>query len=100
MLVRDNPEASRFEILDGEGRIGLTDYRVRQGALAFVHTEIDPSRQGEGVATVLIRGALTEVRMRGLDVLPFCPFVRAFIVEHREFADLVPHDRWGAFGLE
>ena len=100
MNVRDNPEASRFEILDGDERIGFVDYKLRPGTISFVHTETDPSRQGEGVATVLIRGVLTEARMRGLDVLPFCPFVRGFIVEHRDFADLVPGDRWGAFGLE
>lgn len=98
--VRDNPDESRYEILaDGE-RIGLADYRREPGRISLVHTEVDPEHQGEGVASRLIRHALEDARRRDLDVLPYCPFVRAFIEEHPSFLGRVPEDVRGRFGLE
>jgi predicted GNAT family acetyltransferase len=47
----------------------------------------------------LIRLALEDARARGLEVLPFCPFVKAFIERHREFAGLVPEPYREQFGL-
>jgi len=32
-------------------------------------------------------------------VLPFCPFVDAFIKDHREYAELVPEAQRPRFGL-
>jgi hypothetical protein len=55
--------------------------------------------QGRGLADRLIRFALDDARARGLAVLPFCPFVMAFIEGHREFEDLVPEEYRDKFGL-
>jgi hypothetical protein len=32
-------------------------------------------------------------------VLPYCPFMRSWISDHREYADLVPAGRREQFGL-
>jgi predicted GNAT family acetyltransferase len=48
----------------------------------------------------LIAGALDAARAEGLAVLPFCPFVRRFIDEHREYLDLVPAQRRAEFKLD
>ena len=97
--VIDNPEASRYEVFDGELRVGLVEYRRAPHQITFVHTETEPAVQGRGVATLLIEHALDEARAAGLAVLPFCPFVRRFITENDDYLDLVPKDRRGAFGL-
>jgi hypothetical protein len=55
--------------------------------------------QGRGLADRLIRFALEDARARGLAVLPFCPFVKAFIERHREFEALVPNTYREQFGL-
>ena len=97
--VRDDPERERFEArLDGE-LAGFSEYRSKPGLIAFIHTEVDPRFEGHGVGSALIAGALDEVRDRGLDVLPFCPFVKAYIEKHPEYGDLVPISRREAFGL-
>ncbi len=44
----------------------------------------------------LVAFALGEARERGLAVLPFCPFVKAYIQRHREYVELVPADRRSA----
>jgi uncharacterized protein len=79
--------------------LGFTEYRMRPGLIAFVHTEVDERHEGEGLASTLIAGALDDARHRDLAVLPFCPFVNDFIKRHREYVDLVPAQYRERFGL-
>ena len=97
--VTDNPELSRYEIRDDGQLAGFTEYHVHAGIAAFIHTEIAESFGGRGLATELIRSALEDARTRGLQVEPFCRFVRAFIAKNSEFRDLVPADEWARFSL-
>ena len=83
-VVRDNPEELRYEILrDGE-LLGEILYRTRPGAVVLVHTEVEPSAEGQGVGGRLVAGALEDIRSRGLRVVPVCPFVAAYIRRHPE----------------
>ncbi|MBE9375246.1 N-acetyltransferase [Saccharopolyspora sp. HNM0983] len=97
--VVDAPEQHRFEVRTGDEVAGFTEYRLQRGAIAFIHTEIDPRFEGRGLGSTLVRGALDEARRRGLAVLPYCPFVRSFIDGHREYLDLVPEDKHTYFRL-
>jgi predicted GNAT family acetyltransferase len=97
--VVDVPDRSRFEVrVDGEVA-GFTEYRRRPGLIAFVHTLTDPRFEGRGLASELVRTALSEARSQGLSALPFCPFVRAYIAGHTEYLDLVPEDMRAKFDL-
>lgn len=97
--VTDVPERHRFEIhVDGR-RAGLVTYRLRQGRVSFLHTEIDDAYGGQGLAGVLVRTALDAARERGLAVLPYCPYVRAWIGKHPDYLDLVPVERRAEFDL-
>jgi uncharacterized protein len=99
IAVADAPERERYEVsVDGEV-VGFSVYRARPGLIAFTHTEVDESMQGQGLADRLIRFALEDAGQRGLAVLPFCPFVKAFIEHHREFEPLVPEGYREQFGL-
>jgi predicted GNAT family acetyltransferase len=97
--VANAPDRDRYEVsVDGEV-VGFTAYRLRPRLIAFIHTEVDERFQGRGLADKLIRFALEDARARGLAVLPFCPFVNAFIERHREFEALVPDTYREQFGL-
>src|SRR5436305_14094686 len=97
--VANAPDRDRYEIsIDGE-IAGFTAYRARPGLIEFIHTEVDERFQGRGLADRLIRFALEDARAQGLSVLPFCPFVKAFIDRNREFAALVPERNRAQFGL-
>lgn len=88
--VVNNSEQSRYELRrDGE-LAGFVTYRERPGLIAFVHTETDNRLEGQGLGSKLVAGALDDVRERGLEVLPFCPFANSYIQRHPEYADLVP----------
>jgi predicted GNAT family acetyltransferase len=99
IAVADVPEQGRYEIsVDGQPA-GFTQYVLRPGLIAFVHTQIDERFQGRGLADRLIAEALDDARKRELAVLPFCPFVEAFIERHSDYLDLVPDDHRSRFGL-
>jgi predicted GNAT family acetyltransferase len=100
ITTRDNPEENQFEIYVDDELAGHTVYRARPGIRAFIHTEIDPSHEGEGLGGQLITAALDAAREAGEEVLPFCPFVDHFISTHSEYLDLVPEDQRKRFGLE
>jgi predicted GNAT family acetyltransferase len=78
---------------------GFAQYRSRPGLIAFIHTEVDEAHEGEGLGSKLVAYALDDARARGLEVLPFCPFVNAFLQRHPEYVDLVPESRREAFAL-
>jgi len=98
--VADNPDEERYEIHDDAGALaGFVQYHRRKDLIAFVHTEIDPAYEGQGMGSELVVAALDDARAQGLTVLPFCPFVRGYIEKHPEYLDLVPEDRRDAFDL-
>ena len=88
-VVRDNEEASRFELLVEGELIGVADYRVRGDRVVMPHTEIAPSLRGQGYGDVLVQGALDRIRPTGRKVVPSCWFVAQFIDANPEYRDLL-----------
>jgi predicted GNAT family acetyltransferase len=89
IAVQDNPGESRYELLLDEHVVGEILYRAAPDHVVLLHTEVLPSLEGKGLGARLVAGALDDIRARGLHVVPFCPFVRAYIRRHPEYADLV-----------
>jgi predicted GNAT family acetyltransferase len=86
--IRNNTALDRFE-LEVDGQLAVAYYRMTPGVITFVHTEVPQALSGRGIATKLIRGALEMVRAQGLEVVPQCPFVSAFMGKHPEYNDLL-----------
>jgi predicted GNAT family acetyltransferase len=89
LAVKDNPEAQRYEGWAGPDLAGVVDYHLQPGLMTILHTEVARDFEGKGVGSLLVARALDDVRARGLKVLVVCPFVRAYIQRHPEYADLV-----------
>jgi predicted GNAT family acetyltransferase len=86
--VRNNTDKNRYE-LSVDGHLAATYYRIADGVITFVHTEVPDALAGRGVGGKLVKGALDQVRAAGLKVVPQCPFVRAYIEKHPDYADLL-----------
>jgi predicted GNAT family acetyltransferase len=90
--VRDNPAELRYEALADGNLVGQISYRARPGRVVLIHTEVAPAAEGMGVASKLVKGALDDIRARGLRVVPVCRFVASYIGRHPEEHDLVAGD--------
>jgi predicted GNAT family acetyltransferase len=86
--VVDNPEKHRYEI-SVDGLTAFTTYRIADGVITFIHTEVPPEFRGKGIGSTLGRGELDAARARGLKVVPRCEFVAGYIDKHPEFRDLL-----------
>jgi uncharacterized protein len=86
--VTNNSEKHRFELAI-DGHIAATYYKISDGVITFIHTEVPPELGGKGIGSKLIRAALDQVRTAGLKVIPQCPFVKAFIEKHPDYQDLL-----------
>jgi predicted GNAT family acetyltransferase len=86
--VVNNKTDHRYE-LAVDGHIAATYYSVADGVITFIHTEVPPELGGKGIGSKLIKGALDQVRADGLKVIAQCPFVKAYIEKHPDYADLL-----------
>ncbi len=87
--VEPLPSRNRYTItVDGE-QAGYTQYTDRDDQRVFLHTEIDPAFEGRGLGSILIQGALTDVRENGMRVVAVCPFTVNWLRKHHDFDDIV-----------
>lgn len=92
VTVVDNAAARRFEARTPTGEVaGFAAYTRSDRAVTFTHTVVEPAFEGTGIGSALAAAALAAVRAEGLAVIPQCPFIRAYIDRHPEYADLVQH---------
>jgi len=86
--VVNNASDGRFEVSNG-GELAFLRYRVRDGTLYLIHTEVPKALEGQGYASALAHTALEYAQSEQLRVVPWCPFVRAYLRRHPEYASLV-----------
>jgi uncharacterized protein len=91
--VIDNTQQSRFELRLNGAIAAVADYVITSDGdntiVEMPHTETDPTFRGQGVASVLVRGALDHVAAAQRQVVPTCPFVSDFINKHESYTHLV-----------
>ena len=87
--VSNNETDQRYEIHVDGALAGFAEYRLRPDALVFTHTQVLDAYEGQGLGGKLARGALDDVRARGVRIRPRCPFIAAYIDRHPAYQDLV-----------
>jgi uncharacterized protein len=88
--VRHDDTSGRYELVLDDAVIGYADHRVvAENIEVFPHTVIEPAHQGQGMAAVLVQGALDDVRSRGVQIVPSCWYVAQWIERNPDYTDLV-----------
>ena len=87
--ITNNEKLQRFEIRQDGELAGFLEYRHDGNDLVLVHTEVDPSFEGKGVGSILVKQVLDDVRASGRKIVPSCEFVASYIERHPEYAGLV-----------
>ena len=89
ITVRNNPDRHRYELLEGDTVIGKAHWVAFEEPgvpqRIFYHTVVDDARSGQGLAAKLARHALDETIGQGLQIVPVCPYIKAFIRKHPEY---------------
>jgi len=88
-IVVDSFERQRYEILLGGEVAGVLHYRRHGGQVELMHTEVEQSFSGRGLAGRLASAALEDARSRATPVTVSCPYVIGYLDRHPEFTDLL-----------
>ncbi|HXD78322.1 MAG TPA: GNAT family N-acetyltransferase [Puia sp.] len=86
--VTDNPERQQFQ-LTVDGETASIEYRLHEGKLVLMHTEVPEKLGGRGIGSALADFAFRYARSKRLPVKVYCPFVQAWQKKHPEYDDLV-----------
>ena len=86
--IRHDAAAQRFEA-QVEGGTAECVYRLGNGLMNIVHTEVPPRSEGRGIAAALVQAALAHARAMGWRVRPSCSYVRSWMRRHPETRDLL-----------
>ncbi|GGW50793.1 GNAT family N-acetyltransferase [Arenibacter certesii] len=83
-----NEARKRFEI-EIDGHYAFINYGDFGNQIALVHTETDPELAGKGAASAVVEKTLHYLRENNIVLLPFCPYVFAYIKKHPEWKHIV-----------
>lgn len=83
--VTRNDAAHRYELTVGGVRAGICQFHDGEGIRAFTHTEIKDEFEGQGLGSVIARAVLEDTVNSGLRVVPYCPFIAAWLRKHHDY---------------
>ncbi len=89
--VIDQPDRGRFvETIDGE--VAELFYRIADGLMVLIHTEVPDALGGRGIGGHLVRAAVDRAARDSLTIVPLCPFARHWLETHPDEAAATPVD--------
>lgn len=84
VTVENNEMRRRFEIRM-DGHLAKLNYRVGDGEIDLIHTEVPEELGGRGLGNTLVEAALAYARDKRLKVIPSCSFVNKYLSRHPEW---------------
>ena len=87
--VRDNPTEHRYEMPIADGAVAAAYYRLDDGNVVLIHTEVPFEYSGAGIGTRLAQGVFEAIRDGGRKAIVRCEFMANFIARHPEHRDVV-----------
>jgi predicted GNAT family acetyltransferase len=88
LKVIENKEKKRFET-EVEGRLALIEYIRAENKVYLTHTEVPKELEGKGIASSLVKQVLQQIKDEGLELVPLCPFVAAYLKRHPEWKEIL-----------
>ena len=89
MEIENNEADSRWEVKLDARVIAFVEYKSRPDRVTFIHTEVDPDFEGQGIGSRLARMILDDAVARGLRVTLYCPFIRSYVDRHPEYEQYI-----------
>lgn len=89
ILNEDGPKGGRYVTgADGQQAI-MTFSRASEKLIIVDHTEVPDIYRGQGIGAKLAAHAIDQARKGGWKIIPLCPFMKAQVERHPEWADVI-----------
>jgi len=86
--IVNNEKEQQFQVMV-EGEKAFLEYRMHDGVIVLMHTEVPAKLAGRGIASALATFAMDHARRYNLPVKVYCPFVVTWLQKHPEYMDMV-----------
>lgn len=81
LVLKKNELTKRFELIVN-GHLAYIDYKESSSDIYLIHTEVQAVLAGMGVGQALVEKALDYVNNSSKQLMPYCPYVFAYIQKH------------------
>ena len=88
LTILDNQQNQQFQIFL-EDEMAYLEYRIKEGDLYLMHTEVPDKLGGKGIASALAAHAFNYARAHHMKVKAYCPFVITWLKKHPEQMDIL-----------
>ena len=92
MNIRHDTQRGCF-CTEVDGLECMADYQLDGNRMTFTHTGVPSQLEGRGIAAALVRHALEWAKAQGLQVVPACSYVQAYLRRHPEYQALTAEGR-------
>lgn len=86
--LHDNKRDQQFE-MEFDNHLAVIEYETEGNIISLLHTGVAPELEGKGAGTAIVEKVLTEIKNRGMELIPLCPFVVAYIKRHPEWESII-----------
>ncbi|MCF0069063.1 N-acetyltransferase [Dyadobacter sp. CY261] len=85
----DNRRRGAFKVEEDGKQVGEMVIGLSETTLTVYHTEVDPEKEGRGLARQMLDAMVAYAREHGLQVLPLCEYVHGQFRRHPDdYADV------------
>jgi len=85
-------DALRHLELEIEGTIAFIEFKLSQGKLFLIHTEVPAALKGKGAGNSIVQKALQYAKDNHFKIVPICPFIQTYLKKYKEWNDIVAPD--------
>jgi predicted GNAT family acetyltransferase len=87
--IINNVAMRRYELPIAEDAVAVTYYKLDDGRVVLLHTEVPSEFGGQGIGKRLANGVFETLRAEGKRVIAKCPFMARYAVDHPEYASML-----------
>lgn len=85
----NNISMQRYEMPISEDAVAVTYYKLEEGRVVLLHTEVPNQYAGQGIGSRLAHGVFEALRAEGKRVIAKCPFMARYAATHPEYVAML-----------
>lgn len=87
LAIIHNTDKHRFETTV-DNITAFVEYNLFNNGINYTHTEVPTGLEGKGIGSALAKHVLEYAKENKLRIMPLCPFIKAYIDRHPEYASI------------